>query len=354
MRDSRSAPLVPAAKDNTLAALLVLAMLTAGGCGFEPTPEFIKALRAEAQTCVERGMVYPFDPAVRTQAMEAACKVLGDAGRLRIREGLKDQHPGVRFAAAMALGKLKDKAALPALRSLTSDPDANVRIAAYFALEQCGLSSTEYRTAWRDCLRKHENPEVRRNAVLALGQLNDTSTIPILRAAANGDSDEGVRTQALEGLALLGDKDAVSRFTFEAFGGVGYRQPFALITLGQVPDDRVVPTLRSRLASSPYLEARLAAARGLGAKGWADGLELAMRSLDWNKPDRNLPEDRPENQIMRVRSMAAMALGEIGDPKALEKLKKTMENPEDPRVQLAAATAILMIVDRDARQPSVR
>jgi len=353
MSSCRSAPRFPARRRTGLAALLGLAALTAG-CGFEPTPEFIKVLRNEAQTCVERGMVYPFDPAVRTQAMEAASNALGDAGRLRIREGLKDEHPGVRFAAAMALGKLQDKVAVPALQPLINDPDPSVRIAAYFALERCGLPSTEHRTRWRDHLRNHENPEVRRNAVLALGQLNDKATIPLLRIAASSDSDEGVRTQALEGLALLGDKDAINRFTFEAFGGVGYKQPFALITLGQVPDDRVVPTLRSKLASSPYLEAKLAAARGLGVKGHADGLELAMRSLDWSKPDRNLPEDRPENQIMRVRSMAAMALGEIGDRKALAKLKKTMENPEDPRVQLAAATAILMIVDRETRQPTVR
>jgi HEAT repeat protein len=323
------------------------------GCAFKPTPEFINQVRDEALTCVERGMVYPFDPAVRTQAMEAASRVLGDEGRLRIREGLKDQHPGVRFAAAMALGRLKDTGALPALRALVNDPDPSVKIGAYFALEQMGLGTTEHREEWRDYLRKHESPEVRRNAVLAIGQLKDKAAIPLLRAA-NNDADEGVRMQALEGLALLGDKDAVTRFTFEAYGGVGYRQPFALMTLGQVPDDRVTPTLRARLGSAPYLEAKLAAARGLGTKGYADGLTLAMQSLGWNKPDRNLPEDRPENQVMRIRSMAALALGEIGDPQALEKLKKTMENPEDPRVQLAAATAILMIVDRDRLQPSVR
>ncbi|HPD31385.1 MAG TPA: HEAT repeat domain-containing protein [Phycisphaerae bacterium] len=353
MSECRCAAQFPAREMTVWVVLLVLTTL-ATGCSFEPTPDFITAVRQEARTCIERGMVYPFDPAVRAQAMEAASKVLGDSGRLRIREGLKDQHPGVRFAAAMALGKLRDKAAVPAMEALTNDPDVSVRLAAYFALEQCGLPTTERRTAWRDHLRKHENPEVRRNAVLALGQLGDRSTVPLLRAAASGDSDEGVRTQALEGLAMLGDKDAISRFIFEAFGGVGYRQPFAVMTLGQVPDDRVVPILRSRLASSPYLEAKLAAARGLGAKGYADGLGLAMRSLDWNKPDRSLAEDRPENQIMRVRSMAAMALGEIGDPRALGMLKKTMENPEDPRVQLAAATAILMIVDREALQPSVR
>lgn len=324
------------------------------GCTFQPSPSFIAEVREEAKTCVERAMVYPFDPSVRTQGMEAAARVLGQAARLRIREGLKDRDPGVRFASAMALGKLKDAGALPALRALCDDPDPSVRIGAYFAQEQLGAATRASRTAWRDLLRKHEKPEVRRNAVLALGQLQDKSTIPLLRIAAASDSDDGVRIQALEGLALLGDKDAVNRFVFEAFGGVGFKQPFALMTLGQVPDDRVLPTLRARLAHSPYLEARLAAARALGAKGQPDGFDLAMRSLDWNQPNRSLPDDRPENQLMRIRSMAAMALGEIGDARALGKLRRTMEDPQDPRVQLAAATAILMIVDRQEPRPSVR
>lgn len=339
--------------ETRLATMMALAAVL-GGCVSAPSPELLNRARVEAETCIERGMVYPFDPAIRAQSMEAAARVLGDAGRLRIREGLKDQHAGVRFAAAMTLGKLKDTGALPALRRLVNDPDASVRVGAYFAMEMMGMATTENRIEWRNLLRKQERPEIRRNAVMALGQLKDKSSIPILKQAASADADEGVRMQALEGLALLGEKEAVGRFTFEAFGGVGYKQPFALMTLGQVPDDRVIPTLRARLASAPYLEAQLAAARSLGAKGLPDGFDLALRSLDWNQPSRSLPEDRPENQIMRVHSMAAMALGEIGDPRAIAKLKKTMEKPEDPRIQLAAATAILMITNRMAEPPSVR
>jgi HEAT repeat protein len=51
------------------------------------------------------------------------------------------------------------------------------------------------------------------------------------------------------------------------------------------------------------------------------------------------------NQIMRVRSMAALALGAIGDPAALPALKHRLEAQDDPRVQLAAARAILEILE---------
>jgi HEAT repeat protein len=49
---------------------------------------------------------------------------------------------------------------------------------------------------------------------------------------------------------------------------------------------------------------------------------------------------------MRVRTMAAFTLGEIGDRRALGVLQQRMENHDDARVQLAAAKAILMILNK--------
>ena len=78
------------------------------------------------------------------------------------------------------------------------------------------------------------------------------------------------------------------------------------------------------------------AARALGMQRCEDGYDLALASLNWNAPQRDLPDDPPELQVMRVRSMAALALGQIGRPDALGPLKQLMENGDDPRVQLAA------------------
>ena len=168
----------------------------------------------------------------------------------------------------------------------------------------------------------------------------------MLRTAAGSDGDDGVRLQALEALALLGDRDAINRFIYEAYGGVGFRQPFALLTLGRVADPGVVSVLRSRLRNAPHLTSRLLAARGLAMRGYDQGYELALKSLNWNRPHETLPDDPPANQIMRVRSMAALVLGEIGDRRALGWLKARMQEPDDPRVQLAAATAILMTLNK--------
>lgn len=333
----RRAPVTP-----PTALLFVIQLL--GGCAIAPPVPPDPQLRELAGAYVRRGVRYPLNPAVRAQAIEAAAEVLQDDYRLLIREGLKDEHAGVRFAACMALGKLRDTGSVESIRPRLNDPDPSVRVGAYFALERMGQPS--YRQQWADALVRHEDPAVRRNAAMALGHLGDKAVVPLLQVAAGGDNDEGVRLQALEALALLNDRDAVNRFIHDAFGGIGFKQPFALLTLGRVADRRVVSYLRARLEGAPYPETRLAAARGLGMQGYDDGYDLAVKSLNWNEPKKNLPDDPPENQIMRVQSMAALALGDVGDRRALPRLKRRMEQPDDPRVQLACATAILKILNK--------
>lgn len=326
-----------------LAGALLVAGLSAGCSNYvKPGPADL-SLRELAEAYVRRGVQYPEHPAVRAQAIEAAETVMGKEALLLIRGAMKDEHPAVRFAACMALGRLKDPDSSAAVKALVQDPDPSVRVGAYFALECFGDAS--HRAEWVNLLRRHKDPVVRRNAVMALGMLGDPQVMPLLVLAGNNDPDEGVRLQAIEGMARLGDRDSIGHFLQYAIAGQSFRQPFALVTLGQIKDERVAPALRTRLESSPYLESQLAAARSLGALGYSDGFDLAMKSLEWNQPQVNLPDDPPESQLMRVRSMAALALGEIGDRRALEALARRMQTPDDPRVQLAAATAILMILN---------
>jgi len=322
---------------------MVLVWCASGCATTAPAPsDGVLREKATQQICLAARL--PDRPDVRAQAMEAAAHVLGDEGVLLLREGLKDTHPAVRFAACMGLGELADVDAKPAVQPLVHDPDGSVRVAAYFALERMGDLS--HRVAWRDALLSNPEPVVRRNAALALGRLHDKHVIPLLRKALADDPDDGVRLQALEALAFLGDDYAINRFLVDAYGGMGFKQPFALLTLGHVPGERVLSALRTRLKHAPYLEARLAAARSLGMQGYDEGYALALKSLSWDEPDRNVPNDPPETQIMRVRSMAALALGDIGRREALGPLHQAMETEMDPRVRLAAATAIVRILNK--------
>jgi HEAT repeat protein len=250
---------------------------TAPSSGSAPSDD----LQTQAIRYLHRGMIYPDNPAVRAQALEAAGEVLDvDVARQSIRKGLEDEHPSVRFAACMVLGRLRDGKSLPKLRTMVNDSDPSVRVGAYFALERLRVYS--YRSTWRDALRKNPDAAVRRNAALAMGQLENKSVMPLLRMALAEDDDDGVRLQVAEALALMGDEDAINQFMRDSFGGLGFRQPFALLTLGKVADDRVVPVLEGRLRHAEYVEARLAAARGLGMHGYDDGYDLAIDSLDWD------------------------------------------------------------------------
>lgn len=329
--------------------LLTTGMILGGGCAALSPPPLDPQLRELARQCLRNGARLAERPDVRGMAMEAIARVLKNEAPLVLSEGLKDPHPVVRFTACMGLGELNVREARESIQLLLRDPDGSVRVAAYFALERLGDAS--HRVAWRDAVLRAEDPAVRRNAVTALGRLKDKKVIALLWKAAVGDSDEGVRIQAVESLAYLGDTQAVSRLIHDAYGGLAFRQPFSLLALGHVRDDRVVPALRTRLAGAPYLEAKLAAARSLGMQGRADGYDLALRSLNWNQPRSDLPDDPPANQVMRVRMMATLALGDIGKREALGPLTETMKNSDDERIQLAAATSILMILNAEDANP---
>lgn len=326
---------------HVLSGVVLMVLAATIGCGGPTSSD--EQLLERASQYVRAAARFPDNPAVRAQAMEAVAEVMPDQASLFLREGLKDEHAGVRFAACMSLGALANKDTRSALQPLVEDADASVRVAAYFALEKLG--ETAYRRAWRDALLTSPDAAVRRNAALALGRLGNKSVLPLLARVSGKDDDEGVRLQALEAMALLGDAYAINRFIHDAYGGLGFKQPFALLTLGHVDTDQVRSALRTRLANAPYLEAKLAAARALGMQNCDDGYDLALRSLSWNQPQQGVPDDPPALQVMRVRSMAAMALGQIGRRDALGPLQSMMENEDDPRVQLASATAVLMILN---------
>jgi hypothetical protein len=108
-----------------------------------------------------------------------------------------------------------------------------------------------------------------------------------------------------------------------------------------------VDTFRYKLATATHLETRLAAARGLGLLGFDDGFDMALRALRTERPPNEDPNDPPSGQILRIRQLAAAALGAIGRTDALFALKKQMDDPSDPRLQVSAAGAILQILKAD-------
>ncbi|HNQ23542.1 MAG TPA: HEAT repeat domain-containing protein [Phycisphaerae bacterium] len=318
-----------------------------------PPQSDVTAARGQALACLRLGVQYRHNPAVRAEAVEAYETVAGDEGLPWLRLALLDDHPAVRFAACVVLGVRQDRVALAALQQRLDDADPSVRVAARFALHRLGddRRTGEIPTYLLD----HEDAAVRRNAALVLGRFappekpNQPSGLVKVLAKAMRDRDPGVQQHALEAMARLGLPEARQQLRFLANSGVGAEEVFALNALAETRDRSCAELFRSKLATATHIETRLAAARGLGLLGFDDGLGLAVQATRYSQPRRDEPDDPPGQQILRVRQLALVALGGIGSPAALPTLTQVMHDNSDPRVQVAAARAILEITDREAK-----
>ena len=294
--------------------------------------------------CLKAAIGYPHNPVVRVEAVEALQSCGGDEALPWIRSALLDDHPAVRFAACVAVGETRDAVADAAVQKCLRDENANVRVAALYARHRLG--HTEQTGRIPGYLLNDEDATVRRNAALLLGLLGEPGSVKVL-ARAMKDPDPGVRHHALEAMARLGNREARQELTFMTGAGVGSEEVFAIQALATTRDPVYSETFRYKLATATHLETRLAAARGLGFLGSAEGWDLALRALRVDRPKTDDPQDPAAGQVLRARQLAASTLGAIGDAKALPPLAKLMADRGDPRVQVSAARAILEITAAD-------
>jgi len=298
--------------------------------------------------CLKRGLQYKYNPAVRVQSVEALQSAAPQEALPWLRAAVRDEHPSVRFASCVAVGLLQDQVASQAVVACLHDPDPSVRLAAVFACHRLG--DTGHTGELADQLLTNEDPLIRRNAALLLGLLDEQGAVKVL-AKAMKDADAGVQNHALEAMAVLGVEEASQQLCFLANSGIGSQEVFAVNALARTGDARFLDTYRLKLDGAVHLETRLAAARALGLLGHGDGFELALRSLRSGRHGRVDPEDSPEAKRLRITTLAASALGAIGDPAALQALSDLIEDNDDPRVQVSAAKAIIEIVGRQSVWP---
>jgi len=314
-----------------------------GGCVVIPEPLSANeeaVLRERALEAIHRAVRYKQAGSVRAFGIEILQKHEGIAAAPWLRLALEDEEPGVRFAAALAVGGVKDTSSRRALMRLVNDPNPSVQTAAYYALHRLGQSG--YADRLPAMLLEHASPEVRREAAFILGLLDEPGVIKLL-AKAMSDPDPTVPSQARQSMARLGSQEAILELKIWANSGAGDRRVLALNALAELADPALAETFLYKLQQGEFLELRLAAARGLGLLGRDEGFKLALRALDFDDPLENAT-DPPRDQVMRVRQLAAAALGAIDDRRALRPLRRQLEDSSDPRVQLAAADAILSIL----------
>jgi HEAT repeat protein len=251
----------------------------------------------------------------------------------------------IRFAGCVALGDIIDCDAAERLEVRLTDENEQVRLGAAFALFRCGQRQRGH--VLRRALREHSNESIRATAAMLMGRIGEPPAVREL-ALASDDESNVVSMQVVASMALLGDDESIDRLIQYAQGETVMRI-LALATMVELADDRTVEALRYRLRlqePDEYLQHRLIAARALGRLGIDDGYQLAFDSLSFgpaNAPSEMSPKEARE-EVTRVRSLAALALGDIGNEAALSVLEFLVKTADDSRVQVAACTAICHII----------
>ena len=261
-----------------------------------------------------------------------------------VRRGLVDENRGVRFVAAMTIGEYRMKDIAHLLEPLLRDESESVQAAAIYGLKRCGKPVDLSPLA---TLILSDDPEVRANTALVLGDLDNASAIPVIeRAVGRGMSRVNaakiklVDLQLAEALVKLGVERQIEAIRAALFAPAeeGELTAVACMMCGRLRDERTVPNL-VRLARitgdfQQPAEVRMAATWGLAH------IDPAMASIE-------VPLEYVTSDEYQLRFQAAMTLGEIGSTGSLTTLSAMMSD-ENALVQVGAASAILQILNPPA------
>lgn len=274
------------------------------------------------------------DGVTRSNAIEALVDINPGAGLAIFRQALDADVIVVRYAGCVALGQTRERGAAALLRKKLDDPDARVRLAAAFAL--CRIGDTRPARLLVDTLNTNPDENLRADAAYLIGKIGDVRAAKRLRLAASREKSNKALVHIYTAMALLKDPQGLSEL-INASQGDTVSRLIALQGLSEAAHTNGAEALLYRLKDeSDYLQTRLIAARGLGRLGRRDGFNLAFESLRHR-------DDNP-TEMMSVRVNAALALGAIGDARALGALRELAETESDPQVQVAACYAICKIL----------
>jgi HEAT repeat protein len=271
------------------------------------------------------------DPIIRAQSLEAMSRTRDPSATERAQRALADKEWIVRFAGALAAGDLKLKSLYKPLVAVAFDPNPSVRVAVRYALHQIGDRSLSKDL---EALSQNGDSHVRGNVAMVLGLMNEPTAARVLRPMIS-DSELDVRMQAAEALWRLGDEEGKKILIAGTVSGYVDDQIFSVLGLVGPRDQRVKPYVMAKFANDrdkgQLTELQLVAARALGMLGDDSGYGLAVRTATSPDPRR--------------RSLAALALGDIGRPDAQDTLAKLLDDPSQS-VRLSAATALRLIANR--------
>ncbi len=282
-------------------------------------------------------------PVFRANAVEALMLSPDDL-RMVAQAMLADPNRGVRFVAAMAVGRTRMAEFAAMVQPLLVDESPSVRAAAIYALTRFGQKIDPTPLA---AMARSDDPEVRSNAYMVLGEMGNPTAVPIIRQSLgkgmrriNPARVRLIELQAAEAMVKLGDLnqlEPIRAALFSPTGGPGDQSELTALAAqiaGRLHDEGSRPMLVRLIGaigeSARPAEIRLTAAASLAELGVQDHVQIARLSRAYI---------RDRDPI--VRGQAALALGRSEGRAAVPDLERMLFD-SDPSVQLAAAKSVLI------------
>jgi len=279
------------------------------------------------------------DDATREEAAKALAD-LGDPNTLdELLTAIEDDYWAVRVQIGCALAKIGGERAIEGLIVLFNDSMMEVQAEAVLAMASMGQNTV---LKLITCL-KDERWRVREQAAKSLGLLKDSQAVQGLMIVAGRDRDGAVKSAAAEALGRIGDSKGVpaliklfkdtSKIVRETAGT-------ALLYIGEESIPALIETLKD-----PHFVVRCHGVRALG--GMTTDYQMGRAwTTDSRVVDALIVALKDEDRA--VREDATIALGIIGDPKAVDGLIEAMK---EGAVKRHAIAALGMIGDARALRP---
>jgi HEAT repeat protein len=288
---------------------------------------------------------------IRRYAINSLAKIQDSSTDIFI-NALRDDDVHVREKAVEMIGKHGDDITINYLRRVINDEDEDVRDRAQnilnfkFPIHEPITVESKPKHKWGhkqslydiiDRIGQKEaskilieflsddDPEIRQRSCEVLGEIQEKSAVKHLIQLLK-DEDSSVKWRSREALRKIG-KPAVMPLIQALNNGNPQIRKRVACALGEIGDEQAIQPLISRLDDENDV-VRLRIVTSISRFG-KKAMEPLIVALD--------------NENYMVREKAAQALGEIGDPMALDYLKKAL-NDEDPTVQRSAAKGIKTII----------
>lgn len=271
------------------------------------------------------------NPLVRVNAIEVVAATEQIKLMPKVQRLLKDEFAPVRFAAALATGDLEYSLGERSVRQLLRDRDNNVKIAASYAMVKLGFP--EYSEVLRRAIASNDQT-LRANAALLLGKSGDKNALQYLYwALRHKNSDDKVKFQAMEAIAMLGDEQILQRLWAIVYSTYADDRIMGIRAMGALGTPKAKDILITKL-DDDILEVRLAAATQLGKFKDTVGEHEVLEVFTGN-----LTVGLDKIALERVNVLTALAIGQIGTASLTKYLPQLLEN-ESKFVRIAAAKAV--------------